>query len=384
MSQESSAIRCPKCGENIDVNTALSHQLEATLQRDYEDKLDKALKEDRAEREQRLKKRIEGEQAARIQELERDLDEKSRKVGELNKAQSTIEKLKREKQRLSGEIEAKLRRELNEQFSADTEAHRKTIEEDFKVTLEQQEQRIARLQRELQEAAKKAQPVAPELQGGAYEKIIADYLKDQFPLDTIERIGLGKKGADILQAVNTPTRPECGVIYYESKNTQRFDPKWIETFKRNMLEKNVNIGVLVTKTMPRGMDRLGLKSGIWICSLDEFKGLCFVLRDSIIQINEAMGAQENRDDKMAMLYDFLTGREFRSQVEAIVEGFTKMKSDLERERNAMQGMWMARDRQINDVLLNTNRMYRSIKEIAGNAIQTVSLLELPSGDGIDA
>jgi hypothetical protein len=98
-------------------------------------------------------------------------------------------------------------------------------------------------------------------------------------------------------------------------------------------------------------------------------------------LNYATAAQENKGDKMNMLYDFLTGNEFRSQIEAIVEGFSQMKTDLDKEKNAMNNIWKKREKQIEKVLENTTSMYGSIKGIAGNAIQPIKTLEL--GDGID-
>ena len=132
------------------------------------------------------------------------------------------------------------------------------------------------------------------------------------------------------------------------------------------------------------MDRLGLKDGVWVCSFDEFKGLCTVLRESIIQISTVIITQENKGDKIGMLYDFLTSNEFKLQIEAIVEGFTQMKSDLEFEQRSMRSIWKKREKQIDKVLLNTADMYGSIKGIAGNAVQSVPLLELPSDDEVDA
>ena len=136
--------------------------------------------------------------------------------------------------------------------------------------------------------------------------------------------------------------------------------------------------------MPPYMTRLGLKDGVWICSFDEFKGLCTVLRESIIQISTAIVTQENKGDKMGMLYDFLTSNEFRLQIEAIVEGFTQMKTDLDSEQRSMRSIWKKREKQIDKVLLNTADMYGSIRGIAGNAVQPVPLLELPSDDKVDA
>lgn len=132
--------------------------------------------------------------------------------------------------------------------------------------------------------------------------------------------------------------------------------------------------------MPSDMDRMGLKDGIWICNYDEFKGLCAVLREGILQVNNAISTQENKGDKMDLLYEYLTSNTFRMQIEAIVEGFTQMKSDLDSEKRSMQRIWKQREKQIEKVVTNTIDMYGSIKGIAGNAIQSVKALELSGFD----
>jgi len=141
--------------------------------------------------------------------------------------------------------------------------------------------------------------------------------------------------------------------------------------------------VLVTESMPADMERMGLKDGIWVCTFEEFKSLCVILRDSVVRLSNAVAIQENKGDKMGMLYDYLTGNEFRLQVEAIVEGFTQMHTDLESEKRAMNSIWKKREKQIEKVLLNTTYMYSSVKGIAGNAIQPVPLLEFPAGEEAD-
>lgn len=131
------------------------------------------------------------------------------------------------------------------------------------------------------------------------------------------------------------------------------------------------------------MERMGMRDGIWICTYEEFKGLSAVLRQSLIQINQAVQAQENKGDKMSMLYDFLTSNEFRLQIEGIVEGFTQMQSDLDSEKRAMQRIWKQREKQIEKVVHNTLGMYGSIRGIAGNAVQSVRALELDFIEGND-
>jgi hypothetical protein len=246
------------------------------------------------------------------------------------------------------------------------------------------ELRIKELQKQLEdqrmlteEMKRKQEQGSMQLQGEVMELAIEEWLSEKFPLDTIEEIKKGARGGDCIQIVNTRTHQNCGSIYYESKRTKDFQPSWIEKFKTDIRTKGANVGVLVTEVMPSDMDRMGLKDGIWICNYEEFKGLCSVLRESIIQINNAVASQENKGDKMQMLYDYLTGNTFRLQVEAIVDGFTQMKIDLEKEKNAMQRIWKQREKQIEKVTINTIDMHASIRGIAGNAIQSVKALELP-------
>ncbi len=128
------------------------------------------------------------------------------------------------------------------------------------------------------------------------------------------------------------------------------------------------------------MERFGMKDGVWICSFTEIKSLAFVLRDSLIKIYAAQASQENRGDKMNLLYSYLTGTEFRQQIEAIVEGFSELQYGIQKEKNSMQKIWKEREKQLEKVLLNTTNFYGSVKGIAGNAIGDIKLLELGAED----
>ncbi|HUT42507.1 MAG TPA: DUF2130 domain-containing protein [Gammaproteobacteria bacterium] len=412
MSQDKNTIECPNCGFNIDVNEILYHQLDEELKKKYNDQLAKekrnfnaredqlrterenlekeksgieekvahmiqlGIRDEKKVLEKSIKQQVEDEQADRIKAMQSELNDKSEKVKELNKSKSEIERLKREKEELRDTIELESQKRLSLQLAEEREKIRKAEEAKATMKLSEQELMITQLKDQLQEAHRKAQQGSMQIQGEAQELVIEDWLSSRFPLDTIEEIKKGAQGADCLQIVNTRTRQNCGSIYYESKRTKAFQPAWIEKFKADIRDRNANIGVLVSEVMPSDMDRMGLKDGIWICTFEEFKGLCTVLRESIIELSRAITTQENKGEKMGMLYDFLTSNEFRLQIEAIVEGFTQMQTDLESEKRSMQGIWKKREKQIQKVLLNTNHMYHSIRGIAGSAIQAVPLLEL--------
>ena len=416
MSQEKSVIICPKCGEEIDVNDILYHQVDEQLKKQYnnelakekekydqkssmlneerkkfevdkksqDEEIEKKVKDEVKQKELSLKKKLkaeaEEEQSDALSSLRDELEEKSCKIKELNKTSVEFEKLKREKNELEESIKAESEKELNKRLFEEKEKIRKEEDEKNELKFKELEKQLEDQKKLTEEMKRKQEQGSMQTQGEVQELGIEEWLSAKFPLDTIQEIKKGERGADCLQIVHTRTRQNCGTIYYESKRTKTFQPSWIEKFKADIREKNAKIGVLVTEVMPPDMDRLGLKEGIWICSFEEFKGLCAVLRESIIQISTAIIIQDNKGDKMGMLYDFLTSNEFKLQIEAIVEGFTQMKSDLESEQRSMRSIWKKREKQIDKVLLNTTDMYGSIKGIAGNAVQSVPLLELPSGD----
>ena len=314
--------------------------------------------------------------------MQKELNEKSEQIKELNRTKVEIEKLKREKAELKEAIEAESQKKLNEILIAEKEKIRKIEEDKNELRFKELQMQLEAQKRLTEEMKRKQDQGSMQMQGEVQELAIEEWLAVKFPLDTIEEIKKGARGGDCIQIVHTRTEQNCGTIYYESKRTKDFQPSWIEKFKADIRDKGANIGVLVTEVMPSDMDRLGLKDGIWICNYEEFKGLCAVLRESIIQVSTAISTQENKGDKMDMLYDFLTSSTFRMQIEAIVEGFTSMKIALDGEKRAMQRIWKEREKQIEKVVTNTIDMYGSIRGIAGNAIQSVKALELP-GDNED-
>ncbi|MBW2560331.1 MAG: DUF2130 domain-containing protein [Deltaproteobacteria bacterium] len=412
MDQQPNKIKCPNCGHQIDVNDILYHQVDEELKKKYQDELaaeknryqgerdslskERVTFEDEKKRQEetvaetiraRLKEeekrlqaeiraRMEEEQSGRLESLQEELKQKSDQLKEFNRAKAEIERLKRENSEQEGAIKAESEKKFSEMLSAERENIRKNEEQKSQMKLSEREKVIAQLNEKLKEAQRKAEQGSMQLQGEVQELAIEECLCAAFPLDTIEEVKKGARGADCVQIVNTRTRQNCGTIYYESKRTKGFQDGWIEKFKADIRERGTDIGVLVTESMPADMERMGLRDGIWICSFEEFRGLCVVLRESVIRLSNAVATQENKGDKMGMIYDYLTGNEFRLQVEAIVEGFTQMRTDLESEKRAMQGIWKKREKQIKKVLLNTTHMYSSVRGIAGSAVQPVPLLEL--------
>jgi len=410
---DANRISCPNCGQEIDVNDILYHELQSKIKADYDKKslgqkaeydskfrelkeketaiknaennlnekiensVNSRLTEERKKTEDKLRKKISEEKEEEIRSYREQLDEKTKETKEMFKLKAEHEKLKRDKEELREKIEAEAEERINKIITEEKNRLLNDFDKSTQLKIAQKEHLISQLTEQLKDAQRKAEQGSVQAQGEIQELAIEEWLRDNFRSDDILEIKKGVKGGDCIQVVNTMADKNCGTIYYESKRTKDFKKEWIEKFKADMREKGANAGVIITEAYPKDFKRMGLYEGVWICTLEEFKGLCFVLRESIIGIHNATKSQENKGEKMNMLYSYLTSNEFKLQIEAIVGGFVQMGSDLESEKRAMEGIWKKREKQIQKVLMNTNHMYYSFKGIAGSAIAPIKQLELP-------
>ncbi|MCQ2759194.1 DUF2130 domain-containing protein [Helicobacter pylori] len=414
---------CPKCQEPIDVNEALYKQIEQENQNKFlaqQKAFEKEVNEKRAQyqsyfknleqKEEALKERAKEQQAqfddavkqasalalqdervkiieeARknafleqqkgLELLQKELDEKSKQVQELHQKEAEIERLKRENNEAESRLKAENEKKLNEKLDLEREKIKKALHEKNELKFKQQEEQLEMLRNELKNAQRKAELSSQQFQGEVQELAIEEFLRQKFPLDSIEEIKKGQRGGDCIQVVHTREFQNCGKIYYESKRTKEFQKAWVEKLKSDMREIGADVGVIVSEALPKEMERMGLFEGVWVCSFEEFKGLSAVLREGVIQVSLAKKSQENKGDKVNLLYHYLTSSEFSMQVNAIIEGFEQLRADLESEKRAMARIWKSREKQIDKVFEGTINMYGSIKGIAGNAIGQVKALEL--------
>ena len=428
------SIKCPNCGTKIDIDEIFYHQIEEKFKqqhladqkklqdeieakrKEYKTHLDTlkikedALKEEkekfdeelkRATREQlkverqklhdELKKELVEEQSESVALLQKELNEKSEQVKELNNSKIEIEKLKREKDEIASAAKVEAQKALNEELKLEKEKLAKQANEMKELTLKEireatelelkaKDEKIAQMAKSIEDAKRKSEQGSMQIQGEALELAIESWLSSQFPFDTVDEVKKGAFGADCVQTIHTRELQNCGVICYESKNTKSWSDAWISKLKQDMLKVNADLGVLVTSVLPNDMERMGFVDGIWVCSLDEFKGSASLLRESLIRVHITAQREENKSDKMTLLYNYMTGNEFSMQMKAIVDGFMKMQEELEKEKRSLMASWKRREKTIDGVLMNTTEMYGALQGIAGSsAIVHIDALELPEG-----
>ncbi|EJB23567.1 hypothetical protein HPNQ4216_1388 [Helicobacter pylori NQ4216] len=421
-------ITCPKCQTLIDVREALYKQIELenqsrflAQQKEFEREVDEkraqyhthlkmleqkeealkerakeqqaqfddavkqasalALQDERAKIIEEARKNAFLEQKKGLELLQKELDEKSKQVQELHQKEAEIERLKRENNEAESRLKAENEKKLNEKLDLEREKIEKALHEKNELKFKQQEEQLEMLRNELKNAQRKAELSSQQFQGEVQELAIEEFLRQKFPLDSVEEIKKGQRGGDCIQVVHTREFQNCGKIYYESKRTKEFQKAWVEKLKSDMREIGADVGVIVSESLPKEMERMGLFEGVWVCSFEEFKGLSAVLREGVIQVSLAKKSQENKGDKVDLLYRYLTSSEFSMQVNAIIEGFEQLRADLESEKRAMARIWKSREKQMEKVFESTINMYGSIKGIAGNVIGQVKALELGYDEG---
>lgn len=366
-------IVCTNCGASIDVEQALAHDIEHRLTEQYEERLKKASEKAAAEASQRERDRLE----AQLTSLQRENAEKQAALKDAGKREIELLELKRKLSEQHESMEDTIRKRVLEAESDLTQRIRRSEHERFELEKRELQQQLEAVTKQAEELRRRAEQGSQQLTGEVQELAIEEFLRQSFPLDVVEEISKGQRGGDCLHRVQDMGRV-LGTIYYESKRTKAFGGDWIDKLKSDMRSKGADVGVIVTETMPKEMDRFGQVNGVWICSFPEFKALSHVLREMVYRVGIAAASQERRGDKMSMLYDYLTSSDFRLRIEAIVEGFQAMKDDISRERSAMEKLWKQREKQIEKVLLSTSGMYGSIKGIAGSDVDDIRLLELGS------
>lgn len=374
-----SLVTCPNCKHQFSIESALT----ADIEKEIADKLKKEFNEKwlaekkKAEDQMRQqkeqietdRKRVMEEQAAELAkrkvEVEEQLKAKLTKENELQiefykkqneeneeklKALRKLEVEKMEIQQrmkdMEGQHEMATRKLLLEKENELKEKLNKENDQKNEMRLKEFQKKIDDQNKLIEEMKRKSEQGSMQLQGEVQELALEEMLRQIFPFDEISEVGKGVKGADLIQTVRNGIGQPCGTIVWESKRTKDFQPLWIEKFKADFRQSGGDIGIIVTQAMPKDMEGFGMKEGIYVCQFHEARSLALVMREMLIKINEANASQENKGEKMTMLYHYLTGNEFRHQIEAISEGFISLKNEINRERISMEKIWKEREKHI--------------------------------------
>ena len=386
-------ITCPNCNHQFEPGEIIREEVEKELrskmvdwqkkkQAEYDQQLIDDKKKTQAELETAIRKSVGSDYENKLKMLEQNNRDNEEKL-KLSR-QKELEFLQKEQQlkNREEELELSVQKRLQEERGKLSDELRKIEEQkiaaketEFQLRLKELEKQLEDQKKLADEMRRKAEQGSMQTQGEVLELLLEEILKEQFPFDLIQEVGKGIEGADCIQIVRNQSGKECGKIIYESKRTKNWSNNWIEKLKNDMRTSGADVAILVTQAFPKDMDKFGERDGIWLCSYQEIESVAAVLRGALIKVSEAKKSEENKGEKMQLLYNYLTGNEFRQQVEAIVEGFMSMKQSIAKERIQMEKIWKEREKQLDKVLINTSGMYGSVKGIAGASVNDIPLLD---------
>jgi hypothetical protein len=393
------SITCPKCGAKIEINAAITHQIEEKLQAQFDGQAkqreadfkktlaakDKEAEEKIAEAREKLEAQAKKQAAETVAVELRDLKSQvAEQSDQLNKAQDkeiefrkNLRELERREQNLKLEVERTLDAE-REKIRKETVAK---TDEDHRLKDREKDKKLEEMKEQIEDLKRKAEQGSQQAQGEVLELELEEALRGMFRYDEVEPVAKGKKGGDVVQTVKTNTGQSCGIILWESKRTKNWADGWVPKLKDDLRAAKADMAVIVTEMLPAGVKHIGQVDGVWVVDFASVAGLALALRQNLIEIAQARSALVGQKGKMEHLYNYLSGPEFRRRVEGIVEAFVNMKTDLDAERRAMEKNWAKREKQIERMMHNTAGMYGDMEGIIGAALLPVQMLELPAGDG---
>ena len=407
-------ITCPQCKNEIKLTESLAAPLLESVKREYEQRLsqkdanmtqrEQALAE-RAQSLERVKATLDQQVAQKLQQervriaaeeqqraklaLGNDLDQKTNeisslqevlkqrdiKLAEAQKAQAELIRKQRELDDAKRELDLTVEKRVQADLTAERDKARKEAEEELKLKVMEKDQTITAMQKQIEDLRRRAEQGSQQLQGEVQEMELEALLTAKFPRDTIQPVPKGEFGGDVLHRVIGPLNQVCGTILWECKRTKSWSDGWLPKLREDQRAAKAEIAVIISQALPKEVETFGLIDGVWIADPKIALPLALSLRQTLIEVASARQASEGQQTKMEMVYSYLTGPRFRQRVQAIVEAFSSMKEDLDREKKTIIRQWAKREEQIDRVMQATVGMYGDLQGIAGKTLQEIEGLE---------
>jgi hypothetical protein len=368
------SISCPSCGKKIPLTRALRADIEASLKEEY----DRRIEDECARAEHDAAKRAERRLAQELGSLKEQVKEQAKALDDAHRLELALRKRERELERKQAELDVTLARQLDEEREKIVADAQQRLMDAHRLKEAEKERQLAEMRRQIEDLKRKAEQGSQQLQGEAGEEELESILRGSFPSDDISGIGQGVRGADVHHVVVDARGARAGAILWECKNTRHWSNDWVAKLKQDQRALHADVAVLVSACLPKGCSRFSMIDGVLVSDFACAASLAAVLRGHLLQLAQARHAAINKEEKLELLYRYLSGIEFRQRVEAVVEAFTAMRKDLEQERRAAERQWARRAKQIDAVTFNVSGMYGDLQGLMP-ALPSIPLLELPEG-----
>ena len=384
-------IKCPSCGESIELSKAMSQDIEKKFKKGHVQELEevrKTLKEEYEAREEELEEKVKKDAlksvTLEITDLKEQLKEKTDCLKDARKQELELRKKQRELLEKEENMELEVTRKLDEERQKILEKATGKFEEEHRLKDAEKDKKLNDMKKQIDELKRKSEQGSQQTQGEVLELDLENILKKSFTHDNIEPVPKGIKGADVLHKVHSPSGQFCGTIVWETKRTKAWSDKWIAKIKEDQRRVKGEIAVILTTVLPKDVRSFAHINGIWVTDYSSMVELATAIRMGLIEVAKTKQAAVGKKEKMEVVYNYLSGSDFKQKVEAIVEAFKAMKEDLEKEKKAFSKSWAKREKQLELVITNTAGMYGDIHGIIGTSLPEIKLLEIESEDDNDS
>ena len=402
-------IKCPKCGEVIKISEAIADEIEVQLREDYEkdkgkwreselkklaDKIRReadeaaneklAAVEEKLERERRTidadRKKAEESMRREVSDLQAQVEEKAAQLKKAEDEELGLRKKQRELEDRERKLELDVERKLDEERGRIRQTAQAEFEDSFRLKVAEKDKKLVDLTQQLADMKRRVEQGSQQTQGEVLELELEGMFRTEFQFDEIEAVSKGVRGGDVIQTVKTQSGKVCGKILWETKRTKAWSDSWIQKLKDDQRGAKADIAVIVSETMPAGFRHFRQVKDVWVTDVPTTMSLAIALRMILIQVARTRDTQTGKEEKMEIVYNYMTGVEFRNRVQAIMEGFVSLKEDIDAEKRSMEKSWAKREKQIERVVLNIAGMRGDLEGIVGKSLPTMKMLELPEGE----
>ena len=401
-------ITCPECGKEIEISDALTGTIREHLRKDLleevnrrearlnektaalrsqeegiakkrekiDEEIEAKLKEQMSHLEKKAAQKLEGQYSDRLKEMQGAIEEKDAALKTFREQELALRREQRKLKEAAESLELEVARKLDDERDKIRMEASKRIAEEHRLKDLEKDKVINDLKSSLAEMKRRAEQGSMETQGEVLEQDFEDQLKSFFVHDDIKPVPKGIRGADLVQTVRTTMGADCGILLWETKNTKAWGNTWISKLKDDMIEIRASIAILVSVVLPDGVRRFGHVDGVWVSDPPSAIPLAAALREQLMAVSRERSASVGKNEKMEMLYRYLAGAEFKQKIEGIVEAFTSMQEQLNKERRAMERHWKQREKEIERVVKNTVGLYGDMQGIIGGQIPEIPALAL--------
>ena len=359
-------------------NEALENQkkeIEKKLLQKYEEQYEKQLEEETARLKESVNKKAKKEFDTELKEKQEEIEEAYKKLESYKEKEKQLLQKERKFEEDKHDMEIQYQEKLTNEVKNAYASAQEKLNLEYDLKLKEKEKIIEDLSKQMKEGQRKAEQGSMKLQGEILELELEDMLKEFFPNDNIQPVAPGKKGADIIQTVRLQSGKTAGSILWETKRTKNWQQAWIQKLKDDQRDCKAEIAVIASEVVPQEIKNFGIENGVWVTELKFALGLSTVLRENLKNAAAIRYANEGKDDKAEMIFNYLTGTQFKQRVESILEAYVEMSNDIEAEKRVMERSWAKREKQIERFVKNISGMCGDLQGIGAN-LPEIKLLEM--------